>query len=320
MNISFLIITYGNNYLDECISSIRKFYNDIPIYILDNMVTNNTPLKNIYNNVFYSKNINNNFELGAIWFAVKKWNFVDKFIILHNSMILLQKLPEFIFKDDFVPFWQANTIDYSPIVPIVEEWLKKQNIIMEINKSWKSICGCCCSINTAILKELIKFNYDNYFAKNKSEAVACEIFLGYLIEIILKIKYKNSLYNFPIYKHWSQEKFPYTFIEKIGRGQGIGDENVLNYNLDNKYSNILNIYNNNLHINDNYINLLKYINDNEEFGNYLLMNYPHQINNINNNLKNILNSITHRMFSKKYFKDDYLIEYNEIINKKKIIL
>ena len=191
---------------------------------------------------------------------------------------------------------------------------------MEINKSWKSICGCCCSINTAILKELIKFNYDNYFAKNKSEAVACEIFLGYLIEIILKIKYKNSLYNFPIYKHWSQEKFPYTFIEKIGRGQGIGDENVLNYNLDNKYSNILNIYNNNLHINDNYINLLKYINDNEEFGNYLLMNYPHQINNINNNLKNILNSITHRMFSKKYFKDDYLIEYNEIINKKKIIL
>ena len=89
---------------------------------------------------------------------------------------------------------------------------------------------------------------------------------------------------------------------------------------DNKYSNILNIYNNNLDINDNYINLLKYVNDNEELGNYLLINYPNQINNINNNLKLIIGSITHRMFSKKYFKHDYLIEYDEIINKKKIVL
>jgi len=317
MKIGFLIITYGNQYLDKCISSIKKYYSGIPIYIVDNMLENN--INFIESNIFYSNNINNNYELGSIWFATKKWESVDKFIILHNSMILLQKLPEFIFNNNFVPFWQANVIDYSPVVPIVEKWLHKQNIIMEINKSWKSICGCCCSINTSILKQLINLNFDNIFASNKKEAVACEIFFGYLIENVLKINYKNSLYNFPIYKHWTQEKFPYTFIKKIGLGQGSSNSITNNYNLNNKYSNILNIYNNNLPMNDNYINLLKYINDNEELGNYLLINYPNQINNINNNLQILLNSITHRMFSKKYFKDNYLIEYDEIINKKKII-
>ena len=51
MQVVFLIITYGNKYLNKCISSIRKFYNDIPIYIVDNMVQNNISLENIYNNV-----------------------------------------------------------------------------------------------------------------------------------------------------------------------------------------------------------------------------------------------------------------------------
>ena len=34
MNISFLIITYGDTYLLDCINSIRRFY-DFPIYIVD---------------------------------------------------------------------------------------------------------------------------------------------------------------------------------------------------------------------------------------------------------------------------------------------
>jgi hypothetical protein len=318
MQIGFLIITYGNKYLNECISSIRKFHNNIPIYIVDNMKENNINI--VDNNIFYSKNINNNYELGSIWFAAKKWDTVEKFIILHNSMILLQKLPEFIFKDDFVPFWQANVIDYSPVVPVVEKWLLEQNIVMKRNKSWKSICGCCCSINTAILKELIKLNYDKFFATTKHQAVATEIFFGYIIDNVLNITYKNVLYKYPIYTY-IHNKQKSIYIKKIGGGQGNCRLNtIINYDLNNKYNNILSIYNNNLHINDNYINLLKYINDDEEFGNYLLINYPNQINNINKNLKSILGSITHRMFSKKYFKDDYLIEYNEIINKKKIIL
>ena len=44
--------------------------------------------------------------------------------------------------------------------------------------------GCCCSINTAILKELIKLNYDKFFAIAKNQAVATEILFGYLIDYL----------------------------------------------------------------------------------------------------------------------------------------
>ena len=67
MNISFLIITYGDTYLLDCINSIRRFY-DFPIYIVDNNIDSN--IDDVYNNLqnktFYIKNIENNFELGAI--------------------------------------------------------------------------------------------------------------------------------------------------------------------------------------------------------------------------------------------------------------
>ena len=64
MNIAFLIITYGDNYLLECINSIRKFYN-YPIYIVDNNSEGDTINKytNLDNNTFYVKNIQNNWGL-----------------------------------------------------------------------------------------------------------------------------------------------------------------------------------------------------------------------------------------------------------------
>ena len=318
MKFAFLIITYGNTYLNQCIMSIKNFYSNIQIYIVDNNILGEN-INFTDDNIIYSKNKNNNYELGSIWFACKKWNNVNKFVILHNSMVLLQKLPEFIITDNFVPFWQANVIDYSPVVPIVEKWLLQQNIVMQINKSWKSICGCCCSINTNILKDAIKLNYDKIFASNKSEAVATEIFFGYIIEKVLNINYKNILHNYPIaeYFHKKQKSI---YINKIGSGQGTTTNVIGKYNLDEKYNNVLNIYNNNLSINDNYINFLKYTHNNEEFGNYLLINYPKQIINIDSNISTIINSVTHRMFSKKYFLHDYIIEYEEIINKKKTIL
>lgn len=56
MKIGFLIITYGNNYLDNCLESIRNFY-EYPIYIVDNQRSNNYHSK--YDNVFYTQNTEN---------------------------------------------------------------------------------------------------------------------------------------------------------------------------------------------------------------------------------------------------------------------
>ena len=320
MKIGFLIITYGNQFINKCVSSIQNFHENVPIFIVDNMINRSEPFDNydLSLNISYSKNINNNFELGSIWFATKKWNDIDKFIILHNSMILLQKLPDFVFVNDFVPFWQADAMDYSPEVPCVEKWLKDKNITLEKNVSWKSICGCCCSINTSILKHLIDFGWDTICAKNKNQAVACEILFGYLIHYFAKIMDYRVLNEFPIYTYY-HNKEKSVFIKKIGSGQGLSNKINNYYKIKDKYDEIFNIFKTNFSQTDNYINLLEYAYNNNEFGNYLIQCYPGRVHTGNEVLDLLLCSITHRMFSKKYFPDSFLIEYENIIQRKKII-
>lgn len=309
MNVSFLIITYNNRYLNQCIQSIRQFYKDIIICVVDNDLNSNFNL-NSYN-VRYSKNSGNNFELGAIWYATKKWTDIDKFIILHNSMILKEKLPEDVLDKKYIPFWIANVADYSPVVPIVEQKLNKYNIQLKYNKVWNSVCGCCCVIETSILKKLIELGLDDLYATNKNEAVSTEILFGYLIHEYLNI-YSEPLHTFPIYTYF-HKKEKWIWIEKIGSGQGNND-NFGNYNI------ILSCnidYNKNN--NDLLIDILNYTLSNEELEKNLIESYPKNIQTDNQRLSLILRSIRHRMFTKKYFKDYFNQEYNDIINKKKLI-
>ena len=321
MHIGFLIITYGNTYLKENIESIRKFYEDLPIYIVDNKQDNNKYITED-KNIFYSKNENNNFELGGIWFGVKRWPNVEKFIILHNSMIILDKLPDFIFTNEFVPFWTARAMDYSPTVSIVEKMLASINIKLNSTSSWSAICGCCCSINTSILKKLEELNCNKLFATQKIEAVATEILFGYLIQHILKINYKK-LHDFPLYEHWSRPGNscrPYTIIKKIGQGQGSSSFRVRNILVPNNISQqLLKIYVPQETKNNNLIKLLQYIEKNIDIENFLIESEQNNLNINNNTLTNILHSVRHRMFTKKYFYDDYIMEYQNIISKKKLI-
>lgn len=308
----FLIITYGDNYLKECINSIRKYYKEIPICVVNNNLNVNNKLEG--NNIYYQNNEKNNYELGAIWFALKKWPLAKKFIILHNSMILINKLPDFIFEEEFVPFWRADVISYSPVIPKMIEMLKKVNIEFEYNHIWKSICGCCCSINTDILLKLKDLKCDELYACEKFEAVATEILFGYLIDIVLKLKYNNELYDHAIYEHWNNNK-KYKTIKKTGYGQGSSSsKNVV---LPKKYAKLI-LYNKKISKNDNLIENLKIVNNNKEFGDFLSNQIQTDIT-CNKNLSNIMNSIKHRMFTKKYFPDYYNKEYEDIINKRKII-
>jgi len=321
MKIGFLIITYGNKYLKENIESIRKFYKDLPIYIVDNKQDNDKYITE-YKNIFYSKNENNNFELGGIWFGMKRWPTVEKFIILHNSMILLDKLPNFIFTNEFVPFWTARAMDYSPVVPIVEKMLASINMKLSVTSSWNSICGCCCSVNMSILKKLEELNCNKLFATEKIEAVATEILFGYLIQNILKINYKK-LHDFPLYEHWTRPGKicrPYTIIKKIGQGQGCqaSRRNILVPN--NISQQLLKIYDSQETKNNNFIKLLQYTEKNIDIENFLIESEQNYIYINNEILSNILNSVRHRIFTKKYFYNNYIIEYQKIISKKKLII
>ena len=323
MKIGFLIITYGDTYLQNCINSIHKFYPDMPIYIVDNKQVHQKYINNSNNsnNINYTKNDINNYELGAIWFALKQWKDVNKFIILHNSMELINKLPECVFIDEYVPFWTARAIDYSPTVSLVENMLSTINLKLNNNNNWESVCGCCCSINTNILTIMKEMNCDKLFATNKIEAVATEILFGYLIHNVLNIKYKNKLHEFPLYEYISipgKVKRVYTIIKKVGSGQGynLNKTLLIPMNISNK---IFEIYNPLLSNNTNLINILQQVENNKVLETFLLTSLFYNLHVNNNRLSNILHSIRHRMFTKKYFYNDYLIEYNDIITKKKLI-
>ena len=316
MNIGFLIITYGHSYLDGCVQSIRQHYS-YPIYIVDNNQSQNQKYHSEHKDINYEKNKENAFELGAIWHACQIFKNVDKFIILHNSMLLIDKLPIDIEKCEFLSFWKTLASDFSPIIPWAEKKLKEFNIILEHDKLWYGITGCCCIIDKKYLQMLIDKGYNKIYAKIKSEAVATEVLFGYLIENILKIENK-SLYEDPIHSYVSGIK-KYTCISKIAGGQGlIKCSQPINLSQISAFNKIFNIKFTNLNdYNMCYIDLINEIDkdQNLDIQNFLLEsnteNAPLFFPNVV--LSAVINSIRHRMFTKKYFPTYYQTEKQEIL-------
>jgi hypothetical protein len=320
MNIAFLIITYGDNYLSECINSIRRFY-DYPIYIVDNNINGYTfdTYNNLNNKTFYTKNIENSFELGAIWYGCKKFHIVDKFIILHNSMILIDKLPIELENCHFLSFWKALSCDYSPVVKWVKQKLKENNIHLEHDKIWYSITGCCCIIDTIYIKQLISLGYDKLYGTNKTNAVGTEILFGYLISNILNIP-NNSLFIHTLDDNVTG-KITYKYIKKIASGQGRHNNNsYLNLSDLKIFNKIFSIdLNYTLDLNEHYIKLLNEIDKDENLHiQYFLLN----TNNAtlicpNNNFSTVIASIRHHMFTKYFFPTYYEKEKQMILSGEK---
>lgn len=318
MNIGFLIITYGNNYLlSNCINSIRKFYN-IPIYIIDNNINSidcAEYYKLNYVSVHYVKNIENNFELGAIWYASKIFSYVDKFIILHNSMVILDKLPIDLESCHFMSFWKSSAADYSPTVCWVENKLQDVGIDMEYNKPWYSITGCCCIINTIYLKKLISYGYDKLYATNKFNAVGTEILFGYLISNVLGI-FNNSLFECTLDDNVSG-RINYKYIKKTAGGQGTNDQTIQTINLSNCriFDKIFSInFKNKNDLNLCYIDVLNEIDKDENTSiQTFLLNSKNVYLTTPNSSFSVIYSIRHRLFTKKFFPTYYETEKQEIL-------
>ena len=319
MNIGFIIISYGNNFLENCIQSIRLFYS-FPIFIVDNNIADNFDLTFLsnYPNINYIKNNKNSFELGAIWCATKNFgDIVDKFIILHNSIIFTEKLPDDFINKQFSSFWKTISSDYSPTINWVENKLKDKNIFLEYDKIWYSITGCCCIIETKYLKQLIGYGFDDIYATIKFEAVGTEILFGYLISNILNIE-NTSLFNESL-DYYMRNNNEFKFLKKIGGGQG-SHRQIFQINLNN-----INIFNKIFLMNfrfpeddnERYIDLINEIDKDEniDIQNFLINTNECELL-FNDSKFNILPSIRHRMFTKKYFPTYYQIEKQNILSRK----
>ena len=234
MKIGFLIITYGNNYLNQCVNSIREFYEDNIIYIIDNDLHSIIDISLFGKNIIYLKNTVNSFELGAIWCFVNHYEDIDKVIILHNSMILIEKFPNNILDYEFISFWQAIVCDYSPVVDWVEQKLLSCGIKLKHDFTWNSVSGCCCIINTTYLKKLLQLGFSNIYALTKYEAVGTEILFGYLIEHVLNIP-NTALFTDPL-DYFVRGITNYKYLKKIGSGQGSSTSNISDNNNNNNYN------------------------------------------------------------------------------------
>ena len=87
------------NSLYNCVNSIRKFYNDADIVIVDSNSPNKNHLDTLRNdNCFISDICNTNYEAGAIWDTFKNYN-KNTYIFLQDSMILLENIDEYLNSD-----------------------------------------------------------------------------------------------------------------------------------------------------------------------------------------------------------------------------
>jgi len=323
MNIGFLVITFGDNFLENCIQSIRKFY-ELPIYVIDNNINENININNLekYNQVFYSKNTINSFELGAIWHACKVFPHVDKFVILHNSMMIIEKLPFNIEDIHFMSFWKTVAADYSPVIFWVKDKLKfNNNIDIEYDKMWFSVTGCCCIIDTIYLKKLIELGYDKLYGIKKNEAVSTEILFGYLITNILNIA-NNSLFECTLDDNVSG-RVDYKYIKKFASGQGYGGScKQIDLSQVEIFDKIFKIkLTNHSDLNECYIKLINEIDKDEniDIQQFLLNSIDTDIAELIYPDKNfsVISSIRHTLSTKFFFPTYYETEKNLILTHKK---
>ena len=211
MKIGFLIISYtkGNlNNVNTCLTSIRNFYKDEKVIIIDNYITGNS--HNFDDNTFYYKNESNSYELGAIFHGVKNHPEIDRWITIHDSCKF----------NTPIPFWCDQRESYSPTMPILIDKLKNIGVEYEDikNDNWESVCGLMFISDKTILNDLIDLGFDKIRPNKKIEAVMSETLLGLAITHLTGSKLK-PLHEGQISTYIHKQK-PWTFIEKYAHGLG----------------------------------------------------------------------------------------------------
>ena len=323
-NTLFIFISYNHNYLKITIPQFQKIYPSGKICIVNNNTQTTLGKEYIENfanidNISIINNKINNYELGGFMLAYKKHNNYDRYLFLHNRSFIIKKLPDYIFEQDFVPFWLAPSYNFSPAVEWCEIKLNEYNI--ELKKEIWEVCqGCSCAIKNTLLKKYCDKNFNEIYAINKNQAVGTELIFSYLLKYELNVNFKNPLNKYELNEYMKKKKI-YEHISYIGNSQSSSREKTVIFL--NKFNDINNIFDDNKTYtkNDILIELLLYAEKNEKLENFLLTtNYcNYYCPNIKLNIEIVLKSLRHILFSKKYFCNFYNKQLNEIITKKIII-
>ncbi len=335
MEIGFLITSYTQktiNNVNTCLSSIRNFYDDVKVVIVDNY--SGGPDINLPGNTFYYKNENNSYEMGAIWYAIEKHPEVDRWVIIHDSCKFISEIPVDLQNDNnnFTPFWCDIPEHYAPTIPLLINHLKSIGIEYDDVKTeiWRSVCGLMCVIDKSLLSNLCDIGLDKIKPNSKIDAVCSEILFGLIITYINK-ESMRPIHDNQISTYINKEK-DWVFIEKytgglkavdngtyiISTGSILHPSNNFEYNYkDKSYSNLVNDY---FDIEDFYNHILKRVISDENAINEMVNTFPKylRISDVDSkiskfDLVNLYSRVRHEVFNFIYFKDYFNKKYKEII-------
>jgi hypothetical protein len=179
---------YFNNYWIECYKSIRKFYPNTPIKIIDNTVNESfITCPFVLENCEIIKPENKDLRLYSPYYEFLRMNHYSKAIIIHDGVIL-NSFIDFsnINKVKFI--WHFETHDYDDI-NLEKQLIGKltnTNILNEIydRKQWFGCMGCMSIITRDFIQILEqKYSISNLkdYIHNQNDAMAFERVLAVLI-------------------------------------------------------------------------------------------------------------------------------------------
>jgi hypothetical protein len=192
------------------ILSIREFYpknkiiiiktslSSIPFYILDENIS------------IYNKSNDFTFIAGSLPLICNLLNNDDKYILIHDSMYLINKLPELILQNDIYSLWDFNKhFDFSyedfnrflSVINIDYPEILKDLYLNKYSKLWNGCFGPSFGGNINFLKKINKIlniekNID--FFKGRNNLMLSERYIPLIIEYIRTIENNNEYSMTPI--------------------------------------------------------------------------------------------------------------------------
>lgn len=243
MNTFVIACKFNKNrpYIYACISSILAYHPNDELIIIDSNSDDKSYIEflkeNKFDNIIIHESKNNHFDTGAYWVALNEFE-RDKYIFIHDSLVLFENISDFIDKQDVSFLISSNNFtwpsyrkyklanlyvkDYKDRSP---DWGQKMLDKTKINSSEyfkKSI-----EFNTCIgpmfvstreqMLELKKLNFNGILPNNKYEQNWFEIFWGIMFHSIYPTVGDNYLIYNRVTRNDSMCIVNYNIYDKVGK-------------------------------------------------------------------------------------------------------
>lgn len=204
----------NNSPIYECVESIRRFYPNEKIVIVDSCSNDKNYYNDLKADVYDFIEGNSNYEIGAYLMAYKKHPNEERYFCIHDSLIMTGKINDFdlnkllITVQWFNGFWDDE-----------EQRLFAESILGKtlVNSKFIGCFGSIMMCDNVVLNKLNQLLKPQHLPINKKQSCAFERILGILLGNVLGISLTNSLQG----QHITIEhKYNEAFCKKIFMKRG----------------------------------------------------------------------------------------------------